>query len=244
MKFQVIGADRETGTDIEIIVEARDEVAAEMIANQRNLVVSDVTLVRSGPPKRDLSRPIERRPFLKCAECGNGITSRAAPCPSCGAIESADSRSSVEALGQSMPPPRKPPYGSERGSKSRSIAAAVVFLGLIGVCAWAGILLIDFDAQSSNRSYSPRATEIETFSQHIVTRAEYDQIHHAMSYSEVVSIIGSSGEENSSNRLEGIPGVMDSVFTVMYSWQNRDGSNMNAIFQNDKLVTKAQFGLR
>jgi len=36
--------------------------------------------------------------------------------------------------------------------------------------------------------------------------------------------------------------------TVMYSWKNRDGSNMNAMFQGggpakSRLITKAQFGL-
>ena len=30
----------------------------------------------------------------------------------------------------------------------------------------------------------------------------------------------------------------------MYSWQNGNGSNMNAMFQGDRLVNKAQFGLR
>jgi hypothetical protein len=30
----------------------------------------------------------------------------------------------------------------------------------------------------------------------------------------------------------------------MYSWQNDSGSNMNAMFQNGKLVNKAQLGLR
>jgi hypothetical protein len=30
----------------------------------------------------------------------------------------------------------------------------------------------------------------------------------------------------------------------MYAWQNADGSNMNAMFQNDRLISKAQFGLR
>jgi hypothetical protein len=29
----------------------------------------------------------------------------------------------------------------------------------------------------------------------------------------------------------------------MYSWKNRNGSNMNAMFQDGELVTKAQFGL-
>jgi hypothetical protein len=34
------------------------------------------------------------------------------------------------------------------------------------------------------------------------------------------------------------------IKTVMYSWQNPDGSNMNAMFQDDKLVSKAQFMLK
>ena len=65
-----------------------------------------------------------------------------------------------------------------------------------------------------------------------------------MSCKRVVEIIGVDGEELSSSRTEGVPGVMESVTTVMYSWVNRDGSNMNAMFQNDKLVQKAQFGLK
>jgi hypothetical protein len=31
--------------------------------------------------------------------------------------------------------------------------------------------------------------------------------------------------------------------SVMYIWKNSDGSNMNALFQNGKLLNKAQFGL-
>ncbi len=37
---------------------------------------------------------------------------------------------------------------------------------------------------------------------------------------------------------------MPGIKTVMHQWMNSDGSNMNAMFQNDKLVQKAQFGLR
>jgi hypothetical protein len=45
MKFEVIGADRETGEDAKIIVDARDEVDAEAIAGRRNIMVSHVALV-------------------------------------------------------------------------------------------------------------------------------------------------------------------------------------------------------
>jgi len=49
MKFQIVGADRETGEDVEIIVDARDEVDAEAIAGRRNIMVSHVAPVRLAP---------------------------------------------------------------------------------------------------------------------------------------------------------------------------------------------------
>jgi hypothetical protein len=65
-----------------------------------------------------------------------------------------------------------------------------------------------------------------------------------MSHREVIRIIGTEGEESASGHFDGAPGVIPSVTTKIYSWANRGGSNMNAMFQNDKLVTKAQFGLK
>jgi len=57
-----------------------------------------------------------------------------------------------------------------------------------------------------------------------------------MSYQEVVTIIGNQGEELSRTNVANIE-------AVAYSWKNANGSNMTALFQNDKLNTKAQFGL-
>jgi hypothetical protein len=70
-----------------------------------------------------------------------------------------------------------------------------------------------------------------------VSLAAYMQIENGMSYGQVQEIIGTAGEEISSSNIAGYS-------TVMYSWKNWNGSNMNAMFQNDRLVTKAQFGLR
>jgi len=60
-----------------------------------------------------------------------------------------------------------------------------------------------------------------------------------MSYEEVVTILGSAGTEQSRSSLGGIT-------TVMHSWQGSGsfGANMNAMFQNGRLVSKAQFGLK
>ncbi len=70
----------------------------------------------------------------------------------------------------------------------------------------------------------------------IVTKDEYQKIKTGMTYSEVVAIIGAEGEEMSSSG-EG------RFRTIMFMWQNTSGSNMTVMFQNDKLNTKAQFGL-
>ena len=72
-----------------------------------------------------------------------------------------------------------------------------------------------------------------------VTMANFSRLKSGMSYSQVVSILGSEGTEMSSNDIGGYT-------TVMYQWEGRGGfgANMNAMFQNGELVSKAQFGLK
>ncbi|MFA7327960.1 MAG: DUF3862 domain-containing protein [Candidatus Ratteibacteria bacterium] len=77
-----------------------------------------------------------------------------------------------------------------------------------------------------------------------VTMEKFNKIENGMSYREVVGIIGSEGELMSQNHMDGVTGVMNSIDTAMYGWKNKYGSNMNATFQNDKLMSKAQFGLK
>jgi len=55
-------------------------------------------------------------------------------------------------------------------------------------------------------------------------------------YSSVVALVASGTEMS---RV-----VSDGDATVAYSWTNPDGSNMNVIFQNNRLVSKAQAGLK
>jgi len=85
---------------------------------------------------------------------------------------------------------------------------------------------------------------LPSIGEQIVDFEKYKKIENGMSYKKVVSIIGTEGEEMSKNKIDGIPKVMDSIETVMYQWVNSNGSNMNAVFQNDKLIQKAQFGLK
>jgi hypothetical protein len=108
--------------------------------------------------------------------------------------------------------------------------------GWLVVVALAGVgIFIYMQVNSGGGSVGP---------QPVITMSKYHQIQNGMSYQQVVQIIGNPGQEISRNHIAGVPGVMESVDTVMYQWANPRGSNMNAMFQNDKLVQKAQFGLK
>ena len=119
---------------------------------------------------------------------------------------------------------------------------------VVSVVFGLGIVMLQGVANSQNRRSGNVPTAIETMlapvTPPIVTLGEYSRLQTGMSYTQAKTTIGSSGVEISRNYMEGVPGVMESISTVMYSWSNADGSNMNAIFQNDKLMQKAQFGLR
>lgn len=71
-----------------------------------------------------------------------------------------------------------------------------------------------------------------------VTKAHYDALASGMTYDQAVSVLGCAGEEMSNTDIGGMK-------TVMLMWSgNSMGGNMNAMFQDDKLVSKAQFGLK
>jgi hypothetical protein len=69
-----------------------------------------------------------------------------------------------------------------------------------------------------------------------VTQRDFLSVRTGMSVDQVAAILG-SGDEISRSDIAGYN-------TVMYSWKNRNGSNMNVMFQNGSVVSKAQFGLR
>lgn len=70
-----------------------------------------------------------------------------------------------------------------------------------------------------------------------LTMDGYNRIKTGMTFEQVTAIIGQPSQEMSRNELAGTE-------TVMYMWEGMLGANMNAMFQNGKLVQKAQFGLR
>lgn len=83
---------------------------------------------------------------------------------------------------------------------------------------------------------TPPSSPSQTSDATKITMEKYNQVSTGMSYEDVKNILG-EGEELSSSEVGGF-------VTVMYMWKNKDGSNMNVMFQNDAVNTKSQFGLK
>lgn len=69
-----------------------------------------------------------------------------------------------------------------------------------------------------------------------ITLEQFNNVKEGMSYEEVAGILG-EGQVASETK------VLDYTST-MYEWINKDGSNMNAIFQGGSLMSKSQFNLK
>lgn len=116
--------------------------------------------------------------------------------------------------------------GRRVGEKSEARAALFLI-----VLAFAGLFWF-----LGSRGQSRPAVSLQT-SEAVVSLSEFLSLADGVSYQAAVAVIGGAGTEISRSEIAGIS-------TVMYSWSNPDGSNMNATFQDGKLVGKAQFGLR
>lgn len=198
--------------------------------------------------------------LIRCSECGREISDKAATCPGCGAP--------ITLSNERQPPSASPswptvlgfvavglgisgvlvPYFAAvfflpaalicgivayiKGEKSLGIVA--ILLGVVGM-----IYVISLSQQIMNitrPSGSISLPQPAFAPPPVVTKAEYDRIIEGMTYETVRSIIGASGEEISRSDIAGYT-------TAMYQWSNANGSNMNAMFENNRLVSKAQFGL-
>lgn len=74
-----------------------------------------------------------------------------------------------------------------------------------------------------------------------MTKAKFIEIQNGMNYEEVTKIIGGPGEVLSESGTKG-----DTYYTVMYQYEGSRsiGSNSNLMFQGNKLMNKAQMGLK
>lgn len=75
-----------------------------------------------------------------------------------------------------------------------------------------------------------------------ISLSEFNKISTGMTYEDVVEIIGSKGNVLSEVDL----GIGSQYKTSIYMWDGEGtlGANANITFQNGKVVTKAQFGLK
>ncbi len=76
-----------------------------------------------------------------------------------------------------------------------------------------------------------------------ISLSEYEAIQDGMTYAQVVEVVGCEGTEQSSSNIDA---GSSSIKTVMYTWEGNGGpgSNANVTIQNDKVVSKAQIGLK
>lgn len=127
------------------------------------------------------------------------------------------------------------------------VGAALSFVGLclIGGCSF----LLALGAKEQQRIRAEQGYETPaaftateqpaTPAEPPITLAKFNQLQNGITYEQAVQILGAQGTLISENMLAG-------YHTAMYSWENPGvfQGNMNAMFQNNTLMSKSQIGLK
>ncbi len=173
----------------------------------------------------------------RCPECLSTLVEGARKCKHCG--------SSLE---QNDEPQIRPAYHALILNRTWGNAIVVVFAGLFVGWIWSEAARLHAIGENAKQTFERVANNLSEknagWSSDPITLAQYNRLSPGMSYTEARGTIGSPGTEVAKSRIEGVPGVLESIETAGYSWTNGDGSNALVIFRNGKLVQKSQSGLR
>ncbi|MEH7354031.1 DUF3862 domain-containing protein [Neobacillus drentensis] len=95
-------------------------------------------------------------------------------------------------------------------------------------------------ADTEKKTETPKKEEKPAAKKGVLTKEKFEQIKDGMTYEEVVAIVGSEGTVLSESGEKGTD-----LHTVMYEFEADGGfgANANMMFQGNKLINKAQFGL-
>lgn len=143
-----------------------------------------------------------------------------------------------EAPGAGSEPAMPPAKKGKLGKGCLVVVGIIVLLIVIGAIAGGG------EKAGNNSTASGTETAADT-SAADASEAEapslsmdgYNRLKNGMTFDQVTAIVGQPSQEMSRNEIAGTE-------TVMYMWEGSLGANMNAMFQNGKMIQKAQFGLR
>lgn len=133
----------------------------------------------------------------------------------------------------------------------KNLVVGGVFVALVFLGSWVGMgtaieqkkaeirsQLQGIDLPALNEVAAPALQAAEPVRRAGVTMTQFEELQTGMSYEQACKVLGAEGEVITSNDLMGIK-------TVMYKWNGTTlTGNMNAMFQNDKLIQKSQFGLQ
>lgn len=139
---------------------------------------------------------------------------------------------------------------NERAGRRKAIYGCMGCLGIsillfVGLPMCAVIIAPPVDTsrpepQSSSGIAPARA--VPAAPQTTITLAKFNQIQQGMTYEQVVRILGAEGEVMSETSFGS---GQYATHTIMYTWKAGGFmANMNAMFQNGALISKAQLGLK
>ncbi len=112
----------------------------------------------------------------------------------------------------------------------------IAIIVILGVASSTGVKK---NQENTEKSYTETDTETrENTPTPAVTYANFEKIENGMTYEQVVEIFGEDGKILSEST------VLDTSMQIYYWYDSTGISNCNVTFQNNKVMAKAQIGLK